>query len=153
MRIKRYCAFLLALTFALGLALSLFGCHVVNKKPLFEYLGEDALAFADAFRNEGALSLTVRYDGEASGEPYTTKDEQTILAAFNALDNMIVISDGGSGHTDDYLVYYFEMHDGSYFYFNFQKGYYLTDRMELIGITGFDELITAFPPQSEDFSS
>jgi len=151
MRIKRCCVFIVAITLTFGLVALFSGCLALQKKPLFEYLGEDALQFADDFRRDGALSLTVRYDTEASGEPFTTRDQQTILAAFNAMDNMTVISDGGTGHTDDYLVYTFELHDGSFHYFTFQRGHYMTDRMELIGITGFDDLIAAFPPQSPEF--
>jgi len=109
------------------------------------------LKFAEDFYRDGALSLTVSYDTEASGEPYTTEDEETILAVFQILENMYIVSDEGSGHTDDYLVYYFVMHDGTSMLFQFQQGDFLTDRMDRLGITGYAELVAALPPLSPDF--
>jgi len=114
-------------------------------------MGEKALTFADAFKRDGALSLSVAYDTEASGEPFVTEDTETILAVFTVLENMTVVSDEGSGHTDDDLVYFFVMKDGSYMVFRFQMGHFMTDRMDLLGVTGFDELLAVFPPQSAEF--
>ena len=151
MRFKRCCAFIAIFTLMFGMSIFLNGCSAQKGTPLFEYLGQNALEFADAFRSDGALSVTVRYDGEASGEPYTVNDEQTIQAVFSALDNMVVTGGKRSGRSDDYLVYYFEMHDNSSFAVTFQEGRFLTDREDQIEIKGFDALIEALPPQDPDF--
>ena len=116
--------------------------------PLFEYLNDTALiSFADNFENDFPLSVSVRYDGEASGEPVTVTEPEVIRMVFEALSNITVLGEWPeSGHTDDYLNYYFEMPNGNIIRgFVFQDGMLLDEWMGLHEITGFDALQEALP--------
>jgi predicted secreted protein len=111
--------------------------------PLLEYLNDKALTtFAEHFDEDFPVSVSVRYDGESSGTPFTVTDPEIIRAVFEALRNIIVVGEWpASGHTDDYLNYYFEMADGRRIYgFEFQDGMLLDARMGLHEIIGFDVL-------------
>jgi len=116
--------------------------------PLLEYLNDPILiAFAENFEEDFPISVSVRHDGEASGTPTTVTDPETIRAVFEALRNITVLGDWPvSGHTDDYLNYYFEMPDGKFVYgFEFQDSMLLDSWMGLHEITGFDTLQRALP--------
>ncbi len=114
--------------------------------PLFEYLGSGAVEFAENFVNDFPVSVTVQYQTVAGGQPHTVTDEYTIRAVFDALKNMAVLDDAGSGHTDDYLRYWFTMEDGREVGgFEFQQGLYLDGQMGLHNVTGFDTLWAALP--------
>ncbi|MDL2238436.1 hypothetical protein LJC56_11540 [Christensenellaceae bacterium OttesenSCG-928-K19] len=110
--------------------------------PLFEYLDDpQILLFAENFEDNVPVSISVLYQTEAGGEPYTVTDEETIRSVFEALQSMMVLGEAGSGHTDDYLNYYFEMADGTIIGgFEFQGGMYLDSRMGLHEVTGFAQL-------------
>jgi len=111
--------------------------------PLLEYLNDPVLTtFAEHFDEDFPMSVAVRYDGESSGTPFTVTDPEIIRAVFEALRNIIVVGEWpASGHTDDYLSYYFEMADGRSIYgFEFQDGMLLDARMGLHEIVGFDAL-------------
>jgi hypothetical protein len=149
-----------ALLAALAVLLALAGCRDgadseagtttkrVARLPLFEYIGEDAMAFAEHFEDDFPVSVTVRYETVAGGEPYETESRETIRAVFEALRNMTVVSDNGSGHTDDYLTYTFAMIDGRRHVFTFQTGCYLGDRGHLLGVEGFGALQAALSAPS-----
>ncbi|MCL2544442.1 MAG: protease inhibitor I42 family protein [Clostridia bacterium] len=116
--------------------------------PLLEYLDDPALtAFAERFDEDFPVSVSVRHDGEASGTPVTVTDPEVIRAVFEALGNIVVLGEWPvSGHTDDYLNYYFEMADGRIMYgFEFQGGMLLDAWMGLHEIIGFDALQNALP--------
>jgi len=116
--------------------------------PLLEYLNDPILiAFAENFDKDFPISVSVRHDGEASGTPVTVTDSETIRAVFEALQKITVLGKWPvSGHTDDYLYYYFEMPDGRMIYgFEFQDGMLLDSRMGLYEIKGFDMLQYALP--------
>jgi hypothetical protein len=140
----------LVMTFALGGCQgSISGEIESTEKPiarvsLFEYIGDDAAAFAERFEEDFPVSVSVRHDTIASGYPYEVKDEETIRAVFEALKNMVVISDNGSAHTDDYLIYRFTTADGDQYSFEFQQGCYLGDGGgRLLGVEGFGALEAA----------
>lgn len=109
-------------------------------------------AFVENFETDFPVSVSVRYQTVAGGEPVTATDEQTIRAVFDALSNMMVVDEAGGGHTDDYLDYYFTMQDGSTVGFTFQEGMLLDDRMMRYNVKGFRELEQAFPWYSENAS-
>lgn len=114
----------------------------------FEYLDDPLLtAFAMNFEADLPVSVSVRHDGEAGGIPRVATDPETIHAVFDALRQITVLGEwSASGHTDDYLNYYFEMADGSMIYgFEFQDGMLLDNELGLHVITGFDGLQLALP--------
>lgn len=116
--------------------------------PLFEYLADPALvAFAMNFETDFPISVSVRHDGEAGGIPVTATDPETIRAVFEALRQMTVLGEWpASGHTDDYLNYYFEMANGSEIYgFAFQDGMLLDGGLGVYEISGFEALQRALP--------
>jgi len=118
--------------------------------PLLAFLDNPALtAFAEHFEEDFPVSVAVRHDGEASGVPVVVTDPEIIRAVFESLRNITVIGEWPvSGHTDDYLNYYFEMTDGRSIYgFVFQSGMLLDETMGLHVITGFDMLQRALPAQ------
>lgn len=123
---------------------------IVNEAgvPLFEYLNDPALtAFTANFKTDFPASVTVRHDGEVSGIPVTVTNPDIILAVFEALRQITVMGEWPvSGHSDDYLIYSFEMVDGNVLYgFVFQDGMLLDTWMGLYEITGFDVLQLALP--------
>lgn len=120
--------------------------------PLFEHLANPVLtAFAMNFETDFPVSVSVRHDGEAGGTPVTLTDPETVRAVFVALRQITVLGQWpASGHTDDYLNYYFEMADGRVIYgFEFQDGMLLDEGLGLYEITGFDALQRALPDPGE----
>lgn len=116
--------------------------------PLFEYLADPVLtALALNFETDFPVSVSVRHDGEAGGSSVTVTDPETIRAVFEALCQITVLGEWPvSGHTDDYLYYYFEMTNGRVIYgFEFQSGMLLDGGLGLHEITGFDALQRALP--------
>ena len=116
--------------------------------PLLEHLNDQALLiFAENFENDFPLSVSVRSDGEASGVPVTVTEPEVIRAVFEALCSITVLGEWPeSGHTDDYLNYYFEMPNGSFIHgFVFQNGMLLDGWLGLYEITGFDALQEVLP--------
>jgi len=121
--------------------------------PLLEFINKPSLIeFAENFDNNFPVSVSVRHDGEASGEPVTATDPDVIRSVFDALCNITVLEEWHeSGATDDYLNYYFEMPNGDMIWdFVFQKGMYLDGWMGLYVITGFENLQEALKDPCAD---
>ncbi len=116
--------------------------------PLFWFLDDLTVSwFVDNIKTNFPVSVSVRHDGEGSGEPVTSTDPATIQAVFDALCNISVLEENvKNGHTDDYLNYYFTLADGTVISgFEFQDGMLLDAWMGLYEITGFDALQRALP--------
>lgn len=116
--------------------------------PLFEYLNDSALtAFAENIETDFPVSVTVHHNGWAGRAPHTATDPETIRAVFEALRGITVLDEWPtSAHTDDELIYTFQMADGSTIQgFAFQDGMLLDEWMGLHELTGFNELQQALP--------
>ncbi|MDR2514081.1 MAG: hypothetical protein LBD02_02600 [Christensenellaceae bacterium] len=145
MRTRRLALFLAAL-----LALSLAGCGRLPflpkeriDQPLFVFLGEEA--FAEGFEANFPVEVAVSYTSVAGEERRVSSDPQVIRDVFNALKEIVVLSEEGPAHTDDYLDYSFSFADGGGLGFSFQSG--MLHRMEtLYALSGMAELENALPP-------
>ncbi len=117
-------------------------------KPLFEYLNDPALTtFAENFETDFPVAVSVRHDGLGGGVPRAATDPKIIRAVFEALRDITVLAEWPiSGHTDDELIYTFQMADGRNIgRFAFQDGMLLDEWMSVYELTGFDALQEALP--------
>jgi len=107
--------------------------------------------FAENFKSNFPVSVSVLYQNVGGGQPYTVTDEKMIRDVFEALKNIEVVEENGMAHTDDYLTYYFTMADNSSIQFTFQSGCYIGRRDNLLSLTGFGALSAAldYPPDWE----
>ena len=90
--------------------------------PLFEFLDDPAVtAFAENFETNFPRSLSVTRVTVAGGLPETVTEENFIRAVYDALSGITVHEQRAQpAHTDDELIYSFEMDDGSAVSFCFQ---------------------------------
>ncbi|MDR2940185.1 MAG: hypothetical protein LBV08_07690, partial [Clostridiales bacterium] len=120
--------------------------------PLFEFIGEQGLTFAENFESGFPVSVSVVWDSFSGGTPITSTDENVIRSVFHALSEIRVMRKNGGMHTDDELRYWFTMTDGSSFVCTFQEGKLIFDMGALYEITGFGAVTQALryePPEPE----
>ena len=132
-------------------ALMLFtGCKPapVQSVALLDFLGNAALNdFIAQFESNFPQGVVACYQTVAGATYNTANDAVTIQSVIDALINMQVQGKKGSGHTDDYLTYYFVLADGTTVgNITFQTDMLLSDIMDLYEVTGYGALVNALPP-------